>query len=184
LGGEGRGKMSIKETLQKVEFDLQQGDYGKARDSLHGLISSYPDDLSIRRKLGDVYWKLQYPAMAGRYWYIEENKSPEMVIACKAFESEFSNDPMQMLFAIKFRGDFRLIEKSYTGRVLLDLHDQAKEKHNYYVDFRNEKAAKFFHFRKGSGSRNIIFQIGCLAFLIIVLFLFAVGIYTTVGWIF
>jgi hypothetical protein len=31
--------------------------------------------------------------MAGRYWYLEENKTPEMVKACIEFEKSMGNDP-------------------------------------------------------------------------------------------
>jgi hypothetical protein len=64
-------------TLQKIEDEIEAGDYGKARDRLHGLLVTYPDDLSIRRRLGDVCWQLQHPAMAGRYWYLEADQTPE-----------------------------------------------------------------------------------------------------------
>ncbi len=176
--------MSLKQTLQKVEADIQQGDYGKARDRLHGLISSYPDDLSIRRKLGEIYWKLQFPAMAGRYWYLEDDKSPEMEIACKSFESTFGNNVMKMLFAIKFQGDFRLIEEHYAGRVLLNLHEQAKEKYRFYVDFRNKRANKFYQSPKGKNKNSLFIAIGCLIFLVVLIGLVGIGLVTIAGWIF
>ncbi|WP_315906895.1 DUF6584 family protein, partial [Priestia koreensis] len=31
------------ETLAKIEQDIKSGDLGKARDRLHGLISTYPN---------------------------------------------------------------------------------------------------------------------------------------------
>ena len=66
--------MSKDSTLKKVEYDVSQGDFGKARDRLHSLIGTYPDDLSLRSELARIYAKLQYPIMAGRYWYLEESK--------------------------------------------------------------------------------------------------------------
>ena len=74
--------MPIEETLARIEGEIAAGDLGKARDRLHGLLSTYPADLMLRRKLGDVYWRLQYPEMAGRYWYLVEEKSPQMLEAC------------------------------------------------------------------------------------------------------
>jgi hypothetical protein len=47
--------MSIETTLQNVELDIAAGNYDKARDRLLGLISTYPNELSLRRKLGDIY---------------------------------------------------------------------------------------------------------------------------------
>jgi hypothetical protein len=44
--------MAIEQTLNRVERDIASGDYGRARDRLHGLIATYPNDLALRRKLG------------------------------------------------------------------------------------------------------------------------------------
>ena len=172
--------MSLNPTLQKVESDIQKGDYGKARDRLHGLLATYPDELLIRQKLGDVYWKLHFPAMAGRYWYLEENKTVEMGMACKAFESHCGNDPMQMLFAMKFRGDFRLMEEQYGGRILLKLHEEAKKKHKYYSDFRKQKVEKFVRYPKRNQSRNVFSEIGCWVTFLVIFGILMIGLYTIV----
>ncbi len=55
-------------TLKKIEEDILKNDLGKARDRLHGLISTYPNDLELRKKLGEIYFELKHPSMAGRYW--------------------------------------------------------------------------------------------------------------------
>lgn len=39
--------MSLEETLKKVGRDIASGDYGKARDRLHGLIATYPNNLAL-----------------------------------------------------------------------------------------------------------------------------------------
>ena len=172
--------MSLNTTLQKVESDIRKGDYGKARDRLHGLLSTYPDNFFVRQKLGEVYWKLQFPVMAGRYWYLEENKTLEMRMACKAFESHCGYDPMQMLFAMKFRGDFHLIEEQYGGRVLSNLHEEAKKKHKYYSDFRKQKAEKFVQHPKRNQSKNAFAKIGCWLTLLVFLGVFVIGLYTII----
>ncbi len=66
--------MSKPETLRKVEYDIRNGNLGLARDRLHGLMLSYPDDLNLRVRLGEVYSMLQQPVMAGRYWYLVAEK--------------------------------------------------------------------------------------------------------------
>lgn len=38
----------------KVDSDMAAGNLGKARDRLHGLILTHPDDLTLRRELGDI----------------------------------------------------------------------------------------------------------------------------------
>ncbi|AIW86484.1 hypothetical protein bwei_3876 [Bacillus mycoides] len=56
-----------KKTLKRIEKDIENNNLGKARDRLHGLITTYPNELALRKKLGDIYFTLQYPEMAGRY---------------------------------------------------------------------------------------------------------------------
>lgn len=92
-------------TLIKIEKDIKNNDLGKARERLHGLIQSYPNDLSLRKKLGDIYFRLQYPTMAGRYWYLEENKTPEMIQACQQFEKSMGNNTNEIVRVLKFKGD-------------------------------------------------------------------------------
>jgi hypothetical protein len=107
-------------TLRRIEQDIVSGDYGKARDRLHGLLGSYPHDLSLRRMLGDIYWHLQYPVMAGRYWYLEEEKTPAMSVACAAFERSCGSDPVQILFGQSGRDRYQYSRQfKVRGKVLL-----------------------------------------------------------------
>ena len=114
-------------TLKKVEDDIAKGNLGKARDRLHGLISTYPNVLSLRNKLGQVYSMPKYPSMAGRYWYLEEEKSNEMKEACEIFEKEFSKYPLSIWQALKFRGDVNEIDSDYTQEKLKYLQDKIKK---------------------------------------------------------
>ena len=68
--------MPIEETWARIEDEIAARDLGKARDRLHGLLVTYPEDLAIRHRLGEVYWMLGHPAMAGRYWYLEAPAEP------------------------------------------------------------------------------------------------------------
>ena len=53
--------MAKDDVLKRIYSDIEAGDLGKARDRLHGLLYTYPNDLHIRELLGDVYWRLQFP---------------------------------------------------------------------------------------------------------------------------
>ncbi|MFC0187145.1 DUF6584 family protein [Fictibacillus aquaticus] len=139
---------------QRIEHDIANGDLGKARDRLHGLLSTYPNNLKIRRKLGDIYYQLQDPAMAGRYWYLEEEKTPEMTAACEKFERAHGQDPKYMLRALKYNGNHKKID---------DLRNEAGEE-NTPADW--------------------LFLIGCLTVLALILTVLGIGIYTIFQWIF
>ncbi|TDL83396.1 DNA helicase [Peribacillus frigoritolerans] len=127
-------------TLLKIEEDIKKNDLGKARDRLHGLIATYPDELELRRKLGDIYYELKYPSMAGRYWYLEKNKTPEMQHACIEFEKSMGNNPFQIVRALKFKGDkeilknlefsdnFSPVQKKVTEKLLEEPEDSVIDK--------------------------------------------------------
>ena len=170
-------------TLKKIEADIAAGDYGKARDRLHGLIATYPDDLTLRQKLGDVYWKLQYPAMAGRYWYLEEDKASHMMAACRIFEQSCGLDPLQMLLALKFRGNVENIRDTFAGRALLALQDRAKEGHGCYVQF-GERGSKKYRYTSRIESKSKWMIVGCLVALVIALGVMIIGVATIWQWIF
>jgi hypothetical protein len=63
--------------------------------------------------------------MAGRYWYLEEEKTPDMAAACEAFERSCGGNPVYLLLGLKFRGDIEPIRDTYAGRTLLELQARA-----------------------------------------------------------
>jgi len=175
--------MSKPETLRKVEYDIQNGNLGLARDRLHGLMLSYPDDLSLRVKLAEVYWKFQQPVMAGRYWYLVEERSPEMEAAVQAFEKMQGHNPLRIMRALKFQGELSGIEGSYAGRVISDLMEIVKDRHNEEILLGlpgmppKIKESNMRHGGQGS-------DFGCWIVFIIVMCLILIGLITVVGWIF
>ena len=171
------------ETLKRIEGDIASGNYGKARDRLHGLIATYPDVLALRRRLGHVYGQLQYPAMAGRYWYLEENRSPEMDAACRVFEEACSDDPVQMLRALKFRGNFEAIADTFAGRTLLALQTRAREEQGYTIELGKTGKEKQQHTSQQSTVSGWLVA-GCLFAVLASLALMVVGLVTIIQWIF
>ncbi len=57
----------------------------------------------LARSIGNLYWSLDYKAMAGRYWYLLDNKTEEMLTACEEFERAHGNSPELILNAV---GDY------------------------------------------------------------------------------
>jgi hypothetical protein len=177
--------MALEQTLNKVENDIKDGDLGKARDRLHGLLVSYPDNLELRKRLGDIYWRLQIPDMAGRYWYLEENKDGIMAAACHRFEKQFNSDPVNILLALKFRGNFDRISDACPGQILLDLHQKAKEKHSWYEDFRNKSRLKYHRYNEKTvehKTRDILTKFGCIFVVVLLAFLSIVGVISVIRW--
>nr|WP_146173687.1 DUF6584 family protein [Paenisporosarcina sp. OV554] len=161
-------KIPVK-TIKKVEEDIEKNDLGKARDRLHGLISTYPDELEVRRKLGDIYFALKYPSMAGRYWYLEKNKTPEMVEACIQFEESMGNDPIRIARALKFKGDNGIINRLQLDQEISPLQYKVKEKLTEELD-------------DTLGDKLV--TIGCITILILIILFTLIGIYALFSWVF
>ncbi|MFF2176791.1 DUF6584 family protein [Lysinibacillus sp. NPDC058147] len=160
----------ISKTLKRIEEDIKNDDLGKARDRLHGLISTFPNEIELRKKLGDIYFELKYPAMAGRYWYLEENKTPIMVHACIEFEKSMGNDIDNIARALKYKGDIELLKGLELDPALLFIN-KVKEKLVEEPDASIEGEHKW-----------IIF--GCLSIIILIVIFAVVGVYTFFKWIF
>jgi hypothetical protein len=156
-------------TLKKIEDDIKNDNVGKARDRLHGLIHSYPDDLELRKKLGDIYYALKFPTMAGRYWYLERNKTPEMINACLQFEKSCGNDPFHISNHIKFKGNRDIIKNLQLEQVISPAQSKVKEK---LEDEYEESLA------------DRLVPYGCVFVIILFIALSLIGVYTVFNWIF
>ncbi|MBN1316651.1 MAG: hypothetical protein JXA42_14330 [Anaerolineales bacterium] len=175
--------MAKEETLTRIEQEITTGDLGKARDRLHGLITAFPDDLSLRRQLGDIYDRLQFPSMAGRYWYLEEKKTPDMLAACNLFEQTCGNDPLQILRSIKFKGDPDEIENEFAAKRLQSLQKRASAEYGFTVDFSRPGAEKYQPTRKNRFV-SALSKLGCLVVVLAALALLVVGVIATYQWFF
>ena len=176
--------MPLAQTLERVREDIRTGDFGKACARLHGLIGSYPDNLDLRRQLGEVYWNLHMPAMAGRYWYLVENKDERMQAACKRFEDEFRKDPYKILFALKFKGDEDTIKGTYAGRVLEDLERRVSQKYPEMPHVRANLSAKNRLTRSEPRVyriRDLILKLGCFIAIAVLVFFVIIGALTTIS---
>ncbi|MFI8354309.1 DUF6584 family protein [Streptomyces cyaneofuscatus] len=92
--------MALNDTLARVDADLAAGRIPVARQRLRGLVSSYPHEPAPRRRLAEVYRLYGDPAEAGRWMYLEEDRSPEETAA---FEERYAN-AVGLMRAIAWRG--------------------------------------------------------------------------------
>lgn len=127
--------MALQEALQRVQEDIAAGNLGRARDRLHGLVWQYPNDLSLRARLAEVYWQLQFPAMAGCYWYLHEPTTEAMRHAIAEFERSCKGDPLHMLLRLKFRGNPKELPP-YARHQLERLQQQCQRKYGKYPIFQ------------------------------------------------
>ncbi|MEV7792170.1 DUF6584 family protein [Streptomyces sp. NPDC087512] len=92
--------MPLRDTLARVDADLAAGRVPVARQRLRGLVSSFPDDLALRRRLAEVYRLYGEPAEAGRWMYLEQDRDPAET---SAFEARYRTGPRRMR-ALAWRG--------------------------------------------------------------------------------
>ncbi len=127
--------MPKEQTLRKVEQEMETGQLGRARDRLHGLLATYPEDLELRAKLAEVYWLLQDRAMAGRYWYLQQPTDQRMRLAREAFEQYCGRDPLRMLLCLKFRGELEGVPEGYGRDTLKRLQKASLRRHGHTIAF-------------------------------------------------
>ncbi|MFA1712674.1 DUF6584 family protein [Peribacillus frigoritolerans] len=161
-------KIPVK-TIKKIEADIEKNDLGKARDRLHGLISTYPNELELRRMLGDIYFALKYPSMAGRYWYLEKNKTSEMVKACMMFEKSMGNDPFIIARALKFKGDSEILIRMEFDQVISPIQNKVKESLQEQPD---------------DLLKDNLVSFGCFSIIILTILFALIGVYALFNWIF
>lgn len=106
--------------------------------------------------------------MAGRYWYLEKNKTPEMVDACIQFENSMGNDPIKIARVLKFKGDSEII-KRLQDQAISPIQNKVKEK---LIEEPDETL------------KDKLFTIGCITILILIIFFTLIGIYTLFSWFF
>ncbi|WP_405756530.1 hypothetical protein OG234_00195 [Streptomyces sp. NBC_01420] len=92
--------MPLRATLTRVDADLAAGRVPVARQRLRGLISSFPHDLTLRRRLAEVYRLYGDAAEAGRWMYLEGERNAEETAA---FEARYRSPGWRMK-ALAWRG--------------------------------------------------------------------------------
>ncbi|MFJ8541504.1 DUF6584 family protein [Streptomyces sp. NPDC093586] len=85
--------MPLRDTLARADADLAAGRVPVARQRLRGLVSSFPNDLMLRRRLAEVYRLYGEPAEAGRWMYLEEDRD---AAETAAFEARYHAAPQRM----------------------------------------------------------------------------------------
>ncbi|WP_051891236.1 DUF6584 family protein [Chryseobacterium sp. JM1] len=121
----------------KIEKDLEEGRKKKACDRLRNAINQYPDDLSLREKLGRIYYDAGFLDEAGKFWILSEPKDSEMENAVEIYKSSLSYSGNAILKDIVFRGDKKILSE-YVRNVLKDLETDSLKKTNHIPVFKQK----------------------------------------------
>ncbi|MFH9491958.1 DUF6584 family protein [Streptomyces halstedii] len=125
--------MPLRETLVRVDADLAAGRVPVARQRLRGLISSFPHDLPLRRRLAEVYRLYGDAAEAGRWMYLEEDRNAEETAA---FETRYGSPGWRMK-ALAWHGPEAKAATTFAEGQLVAVRAACAEKLGHPVDWND-----------------------------------------------
>ncbi|MFI5854911.1 DUF6584 family protein [Streptomyces parvulus] len=123
--------MPLRETLARADADLAAGRVPIARQRLRGLISSFPHDLTLRRRLAEVYRLFGDAAEAGRWMYLEEDRNADETAA---FEARYGS-PGRRMKALAWHGPETKAATAFAKGQLVALRTACAEELGHPVDW-------------------------------------------------
>jgi hypothetical protein len=110
--------------------------------------------------------------MAGRYWYLEESRTEEVVEALDAFEKSCNRSPLEIWHCLKFRGNPEHLPP-YARQRIKGLIEECKKRGMYprLKDGRTEWKPT-----SKQNVKTIACGTGCVIVIVLVLFLSLLGI--------
>ncbi|MFM9700615.1 DUF6584 family protein [Streptomyces europaeiscabiei] len=123
--------MPLSETLARVDADLAAGRIPVARQRLRGLVSSFPYDLTLRRRLAEVYRLYGDAAEAGRWMYLEEDRDADETVA---FEARYGSPGWRMK-ALAWRGPETVAATAFAHAQLVAVRTACAETVGHFVDW-------------------------------------------------
>ncbi|MEU9737398.1 DUF6584 family protein [Streptomyces sp. NPDC048002] len=123
--------MPLSETLARVDADLAAGRVPVARQRLRGLVSSFPYDLTLRRRLAEVYRLYGDAAEAGRWMYLEEDRNADETAS---FEARYRSPGWQMK-ALAWHGPEAMAATAFAEEQLAAVRTACAEKLGHAVDW-------------------------------------------------
>ncbi|MGW8766866.1 DUF6584 family protein [Streptomyces sp. NPDC055815] len=170
--------MPQQNTLDRVDADLAAGRVPMARQRLRGLVSSFPYDLTLRRRLAEVYRLYGDAAEAGRWSYLEEDRRPDETAA---FEERYGS-PARRMRALAWRGPEAQAATAFAEEQLVALRTARAEELGRAVDWDDpaayEEDADEEYVPDGDGWTvgGVLMGVGCLAGLVAFGFVWVLGV--------
>ncbi|MDJ0465466.1 DUF6584 family protein [Streptomyces sp. H27-C3] len=123
--------MPLRETLAQVDADLAACRVPIARQRLRGLVSSFPYDLTLRRRVAEVYRLYGDAAEAGRWMYLEEDRNAEETAA---FEARYGSPGWRMK-ALAWHGPEAKAATAFAEGQLIAVRTACAEELGHPVDW-------------------------------------------------
>ncbi|MGW4728513.1 DUF6584 family protein [Streptomyces shenzhenensis] len=149
--------MALRDTLARVDADLAAGRVPVARQRLRGLVSSFPNDLRLRRRLAEVYRLYGEPAEAGRWMYLEQDRD---AAETSAFEARYHTAPQRMR-ALAWQGPEALARTDFAREQLAAVRAACSDAMGRPVDWDRVPSGGNAD-RKGNAFADFLAGAGCL----------------------
>ncbi|MFE2311890.1 DUF6584 family protein [Streptomyces sp. NPDC059441] len=149
--------MPLRGTLARVDADLAAGRVPVARQRLRGLVSSFPNDLMLRRRLAEMYRLYGEPAEAGRWMYLEQDRDASETTA---FEARYRTAPQRMR-ALAWHGPESLAQSAFARQQLAAVRAACSEAMGHPVDWDTVPSGRKTDGRR-SAFADFLAGAGCL----------------------
>ncbi len=154
--------------LAAIRAAIANGQVEEATRKMLAVALNVPPGTRLSQEIGDLYLELGFPEMAGRYWYLIESKSDQMIAACEEFEHSLGNTPTLIIHALGCPAN----PSPFVRARLAELHQQAQ-------DFRREYQ---YYVEPERGLRDRVALLGCAIVGAIVMFIFISGVWFISTW--
>ena len=154
--------------LAAIRAAIANGQVEEAARKMCAIALNIPPGARLSKEIGDLYWELGFPAMAGRYWYLVDSKSDQMIAACEEFEHSLGNTPTLIIHALGYPAN----PSPFAKARVVELHRQAQ-------DFRRESQ---YAVKPARGLRDRLALLGCAIVGSIVMFIFISGVWFITTW--
>jgi hypothetical protein len=157
--------------LVSIRSLISEGRTEEAKEKLLSLFLTFPPSDESPKEIGDLYWELGFHAMAGRYWYLIENPTEQMMTACKEFEHSLGDNPILIVEALDSWSRYHPLSPYIKSR-LEELKRNAADFHKRFPP----------NWEKSSGLLDRIALLGCGVVGFILLFIFVAGVWFIAIW--
>ncbi|MFE4455207.1 DUF6584 family protein [Streptomyces sp. NPDC056796] len=169
--------MPLKDTLARVDADLANGRVPVARQRLRGLVSSYPDDLMLRRRLAEVYRLYGEPAEAGRWMYLEQDRDAGET---SAFEARYRT-ARQRMRALAWTGHESLARTAFAGEQLAAVRTACSEALGRPLDWDTVPSDEREDGRRHGSFTGFLAGAGCLVAALVCVAIWVNGLVALLG---
>ncbi|WP_406424921.1 DUF6584 family protein [Streptomyces sp. NBC_01589] len=163
--------MPLRDTLARVDADLAAGRVPVARQRLRGLVSSFPNDLMLRRRLAEAYRLYGEPAEAGRWMYLEQDRD---AVETSAFEAKY-HTAQQRMRALAWQGRESLARTAFAREQLAAVRATCSDAMGRPVDWETVLSGEKEDSRR-SAFADFLAGAGCLVAALVFLAIWVNGL--------